>query len=146
MVVPAFGFSVGDFIACINLVNDLIRALSDSAGAKLQYQRLITELINLKSALTEVRQLKVEESQASQKIALEQVAFQCQKTIETFLTENAKFKTTLAAQTTSSNWSWRANLHKIQWAMCKEDATDKLRAEITGHTLTIQTLLMMIQL
>ena len=146
MVAPAFGFSVGDFIACINLVRSLSTALHDGAGAKLQYRRLITELINLERALTEVRYLKVEDSQASQKIALEQAALQCQESIEDFLRRNAKFKPTLGAQTTSSKWSWRANLHKIQWALCQEDAVDKLRAEITGHTLTINTLLTMTHL
>ena len=85
MVVPPFGFSFGDFIAGINLVKDLITTLHGGAGAKLQYRRLITELINLERALTEVRYLKVEDSQALQKIALEQAALQCQKSIEDFL-------------------------------------------------------------
>ena len=143
---PAFGFSVGDFIACISLVRSLHSALNDGAGAKLQYRRLITELINLERALTEVRYLQVEESQASQKIALEQVALQCQESIEDFLKRNAKFKPTLGAQTTSSKWSWRVNLHKIQWALCQDDAIDKLKAEVTGHTLTINTLLATTQL
>jgi hypothetical protein len=146
MAVPAFGFSFGDFIAGIQLVKDLITALNDTVGAKLQYRRLISELISLERALTEVRHLQVQDSQASQKIALEQAALQCQESIEDFLRRNAKFKTSLGAHTTFSKWSWRANLHKIQWALCKEDAVDKLRAEITGHTLTINTLLTTIHL
>jgi hypothetical protein len=146
MVVPAFGFSFSDFIGGINLVRDLVTALQDGAGAKVQYRSLITELINLERALTEVRFLKVDDHHASQKIALEQMAMQCQECIEGFLRQNAKFSTTLGAQTTFSKWSWRANIHKIQWAMCQEDAVDKLRAEITGHTLTINTLLATIHL
>lgn len=146
MVVPAFGFSFGDFIAGIGLVRDLVTALQDGAGATLHYRRLATELLNLERALTEVRFLKVDDYHVSQKIALEQMAMQCQESIEDFLRRNAKFTTTLGAQTTLSKWSWRANLHKIQWAMCKEDAVDKLRAEITGHTMTINTLLATIQL
>jgi hypothetical protein len=141
MAAPAFGFSFGDFIAGINPVKDLIIALNDSVGAKAKYRRLIAELINLERALTEVQHLKVGASQASQKIVLEAAALQCQQSIQDFLTRNAKFKTTLGLQTTNSKWSWRSNLHKIQWALCKVDAIDKLRAEITGHTLTTNTLL-----
>lgn len=146
MAIPGFGFSFGDFTAGVKLVKDLIIALNDSVGAKLQYRRLISELISLERALTEVRHLQVEDSQASQKIALEQAALQCQESIEDFLRRNAKFKTSLGAHTTFSKWSWRTNLHKIQWALCEEDAVNKLRAEITGHTLTINTLLTTIHL
>ncbi|RDL34593.1 uncharacterized protein BP5553_07721 [Venustampulla echinocandica] len=142
MVVPAFGFSFGDFTGGIVLVKELITALRDGAGAKPQYKRLITVLVNLERALTEVQLLKVEDSQAAQKIALEQAALQCRGSIEDFLRQNAKFEATLGAQTTSSKWNWRANLHKIQWVMCREDSIDKLKAEIMGHTLAINTLLM----
>lgn len=95
MAVPAFGFSFGDFVAGINLVKGVIEALNDSVGAKLQYQRLITELINLEHVLTEVRNLEVEDSLTLQKIAIEQAALQSQQSIEDFLRRNAKFKTSL---------------------------------------------------
>ena len=146
MAGPAFGFSLGDFIAGITLVKDLISALQDGAGAKLQYRRLITELVNLERALTEVRYLKISDSQLSQKIALEQTASQCQETIEDFLKQNAKFSATLGIQSRASKWNWRANLHKIQWALCKDDAVAQLKSEIMGHTLTINTLLATIHL
>jgi hypothetical protein len=55
MAVPAIGFSFGDFVASIQLVKDLITALNDTDGAKVQYRRLIGELVVLERALTEVR-------------------------------------------------------------------------------------------
>ena len=146
MAGPAFGFSVSDFIAGIALVKDLISALQDGAGAKLQYRRLIAELVNLERALTEIRYLKIEDSQLSQKYALEQTASQCQETIEDFLKQNTKFSATLGIRSSASKWNWRANLHKIQWALCKDDAVAKLKPEIMGHTLTINTLLATIHL
>jgi hypothetical protein len=144
MVVPAFGFSVGDFIAGLKLVKDITEALNDSVGAQPAYRRLIADLINLERALTEVRHLHVTHSQVPQKIALEQAASQCQETIENFLKRNAKFKSTFGTQPTSSKW--RTNFHKIQWALCREDDVDKFRAEIQGHVLTINTLLATMQL
>ena len=146
MAGPAFGFSVGDFIAAITLVKDMVLALQDRAGAKLQYRRLVAELMNLERALTEVRYLKIDASLLPQKTALEQTASQCQETIEDFLKQNAKFSTTLGTQSSTSRWNWRANLHKIQWALFKDDAIDKLRSETMGHTLTINTLLAKIHL
>lgn len=144
MAAPFFGFSLGDFIAGLKLVKDLVEALNDSVGAKPSYQRLIAELVNLERALTEVRSLQVDDSQASQKIALEQAASQCQENIANFLEKNAKFSSTLGTSPTCSKW--RTNLHKIQWGLCKADAMDKFRAEISGHVLTINTLIATIQL
>jgi hypothetical protein len=144
MASPVFGFSVGDFIAGLRLVKDLIEALNDTVGARATYRSLIADLLNLERALTEVRFLQIADSLLPQKIALEQAASQCQETIQGFLEGNAKFKSTLGDQPTSSRW--RTNLHKIQWALCREDAVSKFRAEITGHTVTINTLLATIQM
>jgi hypothetical protein len=144
MLTPAFGFSVGDFVAGIKLVKDLIDSLDEAAGAGPAYRRLAAELRNLERALTEVKNLQVHQSQASQKVALEQAASQCQDCIEAFLQENTKFQATLGAYATASKW--RTNLRKFQWAVCKRDAVDKFRAEITGHALTINVLVSTIQL
>jgi hypothetical protein len=144
MPTPAFGFSVGDFVAGIKLVKDLIDSLDEAVGARPIYRRLTAELRSLERALTEVKNLQVHASQACQKVALEQAASQCQDCIETFLRANTKFQATLGVQSTASRW--RANLHKFQWAVCKQNAVDKFRAEITGHVLTINTLLATIQL
>lgn len=144
MATPAFGFSVGDFVAGVKLVKDLINSLDEAAGARPVYQRLIADLRSLEGALNGVKDLQVHISQAHQKVALEQAASQCQRCIETFLVENTKFQATLGVQSTASRW--RANLHKFQWAICKRDVVEKFRMEITGHALTINMLLSTIQL
>ncbi|KAF8856733.1 hypothetical protein BDZ45DRAFT_745206 [Acephala macrosclerotiorum] len=141
MPAPAFGFSAGDFISAISLIKTLVKALNDATGSKAQYRLLIEALLNLERALTEVKGLRVAAAQASQRVALEQVASQCQQAIELFLEKNAKFDATLSLTASASKWNWRTNLHKIQWALCGEEAVRRLRAELTGHTLTINTLL-----
>jgi hypothetical protein len=144
MATPAFGFSVGDFVAGIKLVKDLIDSLDEAAGAGPAYRRLAAELRSLERALTEVKNLRIHPSQAAQKVALEQAASQCQDCIETFLCENTKFTNTLGALATKSKW--RTNLRKFQWAVCNSDAVSKFRAEITGHVLTVNTLMATMQL
>ncbi|KAF2028074.1 hypothetical protein EK21DRAFT_102145 [Setomelanomma holmii] len=143
MPTPAFGFSVGDFIAGIKLVKDLVDSLDEVSGAKPHFRSLITELRHLERALTEVKALQVDLSQASQKLALEQVALQCQDCIEAFFKKNTKIQDALCSQSTAS--AWRANLRKFQWTICRQDAVDKFRAEVKGHVLTINTLLATIQ-
>lgn len=70
----AFGFSVGDFIAALNLVNTVIEAVNNSRGSSATYRALIRELYVLESALLRVKNLEFEESQESEKRALEQAA------------------------------------------------------------------------
>lgn len=148
MAAPGFGFSVGDFIAGVTLVRKLIRALDNSAGASTSYRQLTSELSELENALTSVSDLQLNSAQAVQKIAVERVASQCQLSITTFLNKNVKFKSLLeinSGQHTSTPW-WRAGLHKIQWALCKDSAVQALRTEIRAHTTTLDLLLPTIQM
>jgi hypothetical protein len=144
MATPAFGFSAGDFIAGIKLVKDLIDSLDEAAGAGPSFRQLAAELRSLERALTEVKNLRVHQSQAAQKVALEQAASQCKDCIDAFLCENTKFSNALGALATKSKW--RTNLRKFQWAVCKPDVVSKFRAEIAGHVLIVNTLMATIQL
>lgn len=144
MATPGFGFSVGDVLAGLHVVRKLIRALHETAGSRVAYRKLVSELSNVENALTGVQDLQLQPIQAAQKIALEQVARQCQRSIESFLTKNARFKKSLGIQPSSSNW--RSNLHKVQWALCKDDEIEELRTEISAHSTTLTLILSTIQL
>jgi hypothetical protein len=43
----SFGYGIGDFIAGANLSYRLIRALSESQGASMEYQEAIAEISSL---------------------------------------------------------------------------------------------------
>lgn len=145
MAAPGFGFSVGDFIAGVSLVKKLIRALNDAAGSRAAYRKLISELLNLEEALTETGNLQLGPAQESQKLILLRVSTQCQTSIEEFLQKNAKFKESLGLQSSTTLSTWRTNLHKIQWALCKDNAIDDLRTEIAAHTTTLKVILATVQ-
>lgn len=138
-MIPGFGFSVGDFIAGVKLAQCAARAFDNGAGARPQYRSLIVELNNLVCALKEIRDIQFDDSNASQKSALEEAALQCQEIVETFLEQNVKFQSSLGEEQTASRL--RSNLHKVQWAIWKTNEVDQLRTEILGHTSTINTLL-----
>lgn len=144
MAAVPFGFSAGDFVATIGLVKDAIKALNDTSGARPAYQRLRSELLNLDDALTQVQSLEVDATQLSQKAALQAVVAQCHESINRFLARNAKFQNTLG-QTSSSRARWRSTLHKVQWALLKDDSIEALRAELAGHTTTINLIVNLIQ-
>ncbi len=143
-MLPPFGFSVGDFFSGINLIRELIKALEDSAGSSAEYRDLIKELYSLERALLEVKHLDLEESQHSQHVALKQVAIQCQETIDGFLNKIRKFQPALG--TGGSNSSWKNGLRKVEWTLYKKDDVQKLRAQLNGHTTSINILLMTVQL
>lgn len=145
MAAPGFGFSVGDFIAGVSLVKKLVRALNDAAGSRAAYRKLISELLNLEDALTEIGNLQLRPAQESQKLILLRVATQRQTSIEAFLQKNAKFKETLGLQSSATIPSWRTNLHKIQWALCKNNAIDDLRTDLAAHTTALKVILATVQ-
>ncbi|KAH8704057.1 hypothetical protein BGW36DRAFT_287612 [Talaromyces proteolyticus] len=145
----AFGFSAGDFITGIQLAKDVVYALSDTRGARPCFQSLASELNTLRCALREINCIgnDVDESvSASTRAArseLGNAVEQCQQVIETFLTRNKKFHKSLGNERCTSRL--RANWHKIEWAVGRKSEVDGLRAQILGHTTTINTLLISMQ-
>lgn len=139
MAAPGFGFSVGDDLAGPHVVRKLIRALDETAGSRTAYQKLISELRNLEEALTGANSLRVDPTQpaqTAQKLALEQVARQCQDSIEQFLVNNSKFNNALGVQSSSLS-TWQSIWRKIQWALCKESEIEGLRTKIAAHSMTL---------
>jgi STAND-like protein len=139
-----FGLSVGDFIAGINLIRNLIKALEEGAGSGQEYRELIRELYSLERALVEIKQLNVDESLNIQKNAIEQAACQCQETISTFLAKLGKFHGPLSL--VGSGSAPRDVLRKMQWAVYKKEDIIKFRAQIAGHTSSLLTLLATLQM
>jgi len=140
----AFGFSVGDFVDGIELVRQLINAFKSSAGSSKEYQDLINELYLLERSLLEVKHLQVNDALRPQKVAVEQAALQCQGTISQFLSKISKYQPSL--RICGSGSSWRDGLRKIQWALYRKEDVQRFRAQIQGHTSSIMTLLLTLQL
>jgi hypothetical protein len=143
MPIP-FGFSVGDFIATLELIQDVVEALKESHGSSADFQELIRELYSLERALSVVKKLEVSPAQHSQLDAVKQAATQCQITVDTFLRKNKKFLPTLGAA--GAQHKWKGVLHKIQWRVYRKDDVDEFRAALSGHTSSINMLLLTVQM
>lgn len=141
MVVP-FGVSVGDFIAGINLINNVIDALNDRTGSGTEYRKLVQELRLLRSAIETLRDIEID---VSSEIAaqLAETISQCGDTIQEFLVKHQKYDKALGVKSTPKQLFERLSLHarEIQWNKYTKDDLRKFHAHIQVHTASINFLL-----
>lgn len=140
-----FGFSVGDFISAINVVQTVIDALSASSKSSSELQELFRQLYSLETALREIKQLEVSESLHAEVLALKQSAAQCQLTISDFLSKTASYQPHLLCPNGVSS-SLRGRWKKVKWAMCKRKDVVQFKTDLLAHTESIQLLLATIQM
>ena len=140
----AFGFSAGDFIAALNLVSTVVDALRDSGDASLEYRELVRELYTFEQALFRVKRIELDESQNTEKIALRQAASQCHRTIDDFWKKVTKYQPHLGQDSRSP--SIKSGWMKIKWALCKREDLVRFKADLQGHTGSIEVLLLTVQM
>lgn len=139
-----FGFSAGDFIAALNLVSTVVDALRDSGESSTEYREIISQLFSLETALISVKRIELDDAQQAERIALMQAASQCQRTIDAFWDKIKKYQPSLRAGGTGSRIKdgWR----KVRWALCRKEDLVKFKADLMGHTESIEMLLTTVQM
>lgn len=140
----SFGFSVGDFLAAIELVHDLATALSDGHGSNLKFQGLVQELYSLERVMVEIKNLEVSPELESRLWMVQQAASHCQTAIGNFLQKSDVYMRCLR-QGGSANW-WKDAFYKIKWAVYKADDVDELRACLRGHATAMGLMLQLLQM
>lgn len=137
-----FGFSAGDFIAAVNLVQTVIDALRDSGDSSCEYRSLISQLHTLETALLRVKRLDLDDH--AEVVALREAAAQCQNTIDGFWKKIEKYQPSLRSGGSGSRFKdgWR----KIKWAVLKKEDVVKFKADLMGHTESIEMLLTTVQM
>jgi hypothetical protein len=140
----SFGFSAGDFIAAIELVATVIDALRESGDAGSEYREIVRQLYSLETALLRVKRLEVDEAQNSELVSLQQAAAQCQGTIDNFWKKVQKYQPHLRAG--GSSLKLKDGWMKIKWALCKKEDVARFKADLVGHTESIQLLLTAMQM
>jgi hypothetical protein len=139
----SFGFSIGDFLAAIELVHDLAIALSDSHGSVAKFKGLVQELYSLERAMIEAKTLQVPSGLESELWMVQQAASQAQAAITDFLQKNDGYVRSLGQG--SSKW-WKDAFHKVKWALFKAKDVEELRACLRGHTLAMGIMLQGLQM
>lgn len=135
----AFGFSVGDFIAALELIGTIIDALHAAGDSSRRYRGLIRELYSLETALREVKRIELHESQSAEKIALQFAASQCQLSIDEFWMRIVKYQPYLSpnGRASRAKEAWM----KVRWAVFKQEEMDNFRTKLRSHTGSIQLLI-----
>ena len=140
-----FGFSVGDFLAAIDLVGAIITALRDTSGARSKYRALLAELDSLETALLRVKLLGAHEIRSpSDAVALQQAASRCLETIDGFWQKLRKYDPYL--QGVGSGSRAKDGWMRVKWALCKKADVDEFRIRVRAHTDAVIMLLNIVHL
>lgn len=141
-----FGFSVGDFIAGVNLLIDAVHSLSDTYGARADYKELERELQSLNSGLDGIKALSLNPTQATEIFAVNAAVDKCFACVEAFVQRNSKFKSLETVP--GKKWSpamLRRCGRAVQWAITKKDDVAKFRDQVHYHSDAIGMLLATLQ-
>jgi hypothetical protein len=137
-----FGFSVGDFIAGIGVLRDVIGAFSDTKGARTSYKEVVQELSSLQSSLEGIQALKCDPGQEDQYAAVTDAVERCQQCIKRFVERMSKFKDILSAPG-ASQWpssNFKRSVQKIEWSLCRKSDVEQFRKEVQIHKAAILSL------
>jgi hypothetical protein len=128
----SFGFSVGDFITTISLINDIVTCLKASGGSASEYQELMLELDGLRLALTKIEHLEggVEQTPAINSIKV--AALNCKFVLDSFLT---KLKTYGKSLEHGKTRGWAVDsAKKVKWELAMKNDVQELRTYLMMHT------------
>lgn len=146
MPVPGFGYSVGDFIATIELIAKVIAAFQDGTGASSEYQQVLQELETLLHLLQHISTIQSTERNFACVNAIKGVALNLQAPLRKFLDNICKRYGALGGQKKGSR-GVGAGLgvigRKAQWAVVMEKDIGKLRVVIGTNMSSILLLLNM---
>ncbi|KAL2066145.1 hypothetical protein VTL71DRAFT_2216 [Oculimacula yallundae] len=139
----SFGFSVGDFLAALELVHTVVTALHESGDSSDEYRSIVTQLRHLETALIAVALIEVEEVQHAEGVALQEVASQCQTTINDFWDKIKKYQPHLRSGESGNRWRNRVKngWMKVRWALCEREDLVRFKANLMGHTASINLLI-----
>ena len=136
-----FGFSIGDFIAGINLIITSINAIKDASGATAEYQALSEELASLQGGLTAIDNLNLHQIAPKQNSAIDEAIKRLKHCVKTFVGRIAKYQPWLQVDKNG----WTASLRKIQWALCRKHDLMRFRSQLERHSSSINMLLVTLQ-
>lgn len=138
----SFGYSVGDFIAGANLSYRLIRALTETRGASLEYQEAINELASMQHTFLQVGQMRPSSTLSRATInAASHIVLSSVNLIAEFLEKTKMYREQFCGRASGNAVSdgWR----KMGWVLFKSDELkvlrDSLHVKMTNIALLLST-------
>ena len=137
MVVPAFGFSAGDFIAAVGVLRKTARALRDTGGAASQYQHTVLKLRSMRCALIRLQSLEPQNEDASVVEEIRKCSKACIIPLDKFLNSIAN----LDREFGHKGRTWRKSFTQAKWALKLEPELRQLEASLDAEVQPLQILL-----
>ncbi|KAI6567900.1 hypothetical protein MCOR03_000789 [Pyricularia oryzae] len=124
----SFGYSVGDLIAGANMTNKLIRIMSGTSGARIEYQEAMAELCAMQDAFIQISRMHrasdVRLFPQATVNAVSVIVIQSIDTIGKFLKRTKSYHKAIGrGEACGVEGSWR----KVGWALFKEHELKELR-------------------
>ncbi|KAI0160497.1 hypothetical protein GGR57DRAFT_385153 [Xylariaceae sp. FL1272] len=124
----AFGFSVGDFVAVIELIVKTCEALDDASGSSQEYQHVARELKNFKSVITTLQQTTTETGPNQHTSQLPTTLRDCSKAVD-------DLNNFLCSQNGMSS-----PFRKVLWAIRGKQKLESLRSRILSNMMLLSVL------
>ena len=140
MAAVPFGFSIGDFIAGINLIITSINAVKDATNS--EYQNINAELEGLKTALSAIENLHLQQNAYKHNTAIEEAKARLRDCVKIFVSRIAKYQPWLQP----NKKGWTASLRKIQFELCTKEDLLHFRSQLERHSSSINMLLITLQI
>jgi hypothetical protein len=127
-----FGFSVGDFIAAINLLRQVGNALKDNGGARDDYLKTITKLEVTKAILSCIKNFENSDKDLATVHAIHSLASLIQNDVERFLSKIEKYQSPLGNVKAKRFGS--GTVAKIRWSQSVAGEVRRLYQDLDGKT------------
>ncbi|OAL38172.1 hypothetical protein AYO20_02624 [Fonsecaea nubica] len=124
MPVP-FGFSVGDFVAVMQLTSKIISSLKGAGGSASEYQHAVVELESLKRLLERVTKLTITEDNAVQVNALRGLALACEPCLQEFYQKLRSYEASIGPY--APRGRLKGAFHKVKWAFLGSEEFSQFR-------------------
>jgi hypothetical protein len=144
MAAPGFGFSFGDFVQAISILNDVRKALRDTGGAKDELKSVSVDLEQLEILFEQLDRGSWDHGGDAGHInAVKGMALTCKAPLQEFLAKLEKFKKLKETNLRGFRAGVRGEARKMRWAVEMKDEVEKFKTVIVAK-LTPITLLMLL--
>ncbi|CZR68156.1 uncharacterized protein PAC_18055 [Phialocephala subalpina] len=127
----SFGWSAGDVVATIALVNRVVQCIRGSHNARDHFQELVSELEALSRALCEISELAKVPGQTPEIQALKIASSSCGETLQRFYVKVRPFEDSLGAASTRSKL--KATPRMVRWELLIKKDVPELRSYLVAH-------------
>ena len=129
----SYGWSAGDIVAAISLVNRIITCVGGTRGSREHFQELESELRGLSRALKEISELARIPDQIPDIVALKFAACLCGDTLDRFYEKIKPFDVSLGEMAPKGGSRIKAVPRMVRWELLVKKDIPEFRSYLVAH-------------